>query len=85
MHCGLVIEREGKIYTVVEIKFHERPSGVEVAIEVDLKLKKLIFPRGATVEKMLVTLYGMDDHLKALSYFDHTLCLDDFFDSRKVE
>ncbi|MBF0363897.1 MAG: hypothetical protein HQK49_22955 [Oligoflexia bacterium] len=58
--------------------------GVEVVKEVQRKCSLIKIPRGFSLEKALISLYGPSSTLKTLDYFDHYLTLREIFDSRKV-
>ena len=73
----LVYRRSDKILTVCEIKHLGAPVTTKVIPEMERKLSRLKIPRGYTCEKALVSLYGPDDALRNVGYFDHYVVLND--------
>lgn len=75
----LIYLRNDKVITLCEIKFHDKPISVSVVAEVERKCKLLELRRGYTLEKALISLYGPDQSLEELNYFDYCLQINDFF------
>lgn len=75
----LIYLRSDNVITLCEIKFHDKPISVSVVHEVECKCKLLELRRGYTVEKALISLYGPDQNLQELNYFNYCLQLGDFF------
>ncbi|MBF0364607.1 MAG: AAA family ATPase [Oligoflexia bacterium] len=81
----LIYERADKVITVCEIKFYSEEIGVEVVREVNRKCSLLKIPRGFTLEKALISLYGPSPTLKTLDFFQHYLTLEDIFNKRSLD
>lgn len=77
----LIYERQDNVITVCELKYYNKPISVSVVHEVERKCALIQLPRGYTMEKALITRFGIDDALKTLNYFHHVLTIDDFFKS----
>jgi len=75
----LIYRRQDKVITVCEIKYHDKPIGVEVVHEVKRKCELLDIPAGYTLERALISRHGPDQSLKTLGYFHHLVTVDDFF------
>lgn len=75
----LIYLRKDNVITICEIKFHEKPISISVVQEIEHKCQLLHVPRGYTLEKALISLYGPDEHLRELNYFNHYLQASDFF------
>jgi hypothetical protein len=73
----LVYTRSDKVITICEIKFHNEKIGTKIIPEMEKKCNLLKIPRGYTLEKSLISLYGQDDALKDSGYFDYNVTLDD--------
>jgi hypothetical protein len=65
------------VITICEIKFHNEKIGTKIIPEMEKKCNLLKIPRGYTLEKSLISLYGQDDALKDSGYFDYNVTLDD--------
>ncbi|MCK5809177.1 hypothetical protein KAH37_09355, partial [bacterium] len=76
----LIYKRVDKVITICEMKYHAKPIGVSVVKEMERKINLLKKPRGFTVEKALISLYGPDKHLESMGYFDYSLTIDDIID-----
>lgn len=77
----LIYRRADKVITVCEIKYCDKPVGVEVVKEMERKCELLETPRGYTIEKALISRYGMDSSLQQLDYFHHAIAVGDFFNT----
>jgi AAA+ ATPase superfamily predicted ATPase len=71
----LLFQRSDKVITICEIKHHGRPITTKVIPEVERRCSLLKVPRGHTVERALVSLYGPDTALRDAGYFHHYLTL----------
>tara|TARA_B100000989_G_scaffold250615_1_gene198413 strand:+ start:1130 stop:2530 length:1401 start_codon:yes stop_codon:yes gene_type:complete len=76
----LVYSRSDNVITVCEMKYRDKPIGVEVVAEVEKKCAELTIPRGYTLEKALISRFGADEPLQKLGYFHHLLSVDDLFE-----
>ena len=75
----LVYKRADKVITICEIKHHSSQITTKIIPEVDRKCNLFEIPKGYTVEKALISLYGPDKALKESCYFDYSVTLEDFF------
>lgn len=75
----LIYVRQDKVITVCEIKYHSAPIGVEIVHEMERKCDLISLPRGYTLEKALISRFGMDKSLSLLKYFHHSIMIEDFF------
>jgi uncharacterized protein len=69
----LLYKRNDNIITICEIKYLKDPVSTKVIPEVERKINLLNIPRGYTVEKALISLYGGDQSLKDSGYFHHDI------------
>jgi hypothetical protein len=75
----LIYLRQDNVITLCEMKFHSKPIGVSVIKEVEYKCKLLTVPRGYTIERALITRFGVDSSLQELNYFHHVVEIKDLF------
>jgi len=73
----LIYKRADNVITVCEVKYRSKEIKTDVIREMERKILLLKKPRGYTVEKALISLYGPDKHLETSGYFNHLLRLDD--------
>ena len=73
----LLYKRSDKVITVCEIKHYNKPISTTIIREVERKCKLLKVPRGYTIEKALISLYGPDQSLEYSQYFHHTVSMKD--------
>ena len=73
----LAYRRSDRVFTVCEVKYLGAPVTTKVIPEMERKLSRLKIPRGYTCEKALVSLYGPDDSLRNVGFFDHYVLLND--------
>ncbi len=73
----LVYRRSDKVITVCEIKYQDREIGPQVIPAVERKCRLLKIPRGHTVERALISIYGPDKSLRESDYFHHIVTLKD--------
>ena len=65
--------------TVCEIKHRNREINTQIIPEMERKCALLQVPRGFSLEKALISLYGPDQALKDSGYFNHFITLEDIF------
>lgn len=73
----LVYRRSDKVITVCEIKYQDREIGPQVIPAVERKCKLLKIPKGHTLERALISIYGPDKSLRGSDYFHHVVTLKD--------
>ncbi len=73
----LLYQRSDKVLTICEIKHQNKPLTTKVIPEVEMKCASIPLPRGFTIEKALISLYGPDQALRDSGYFHHIVTLDD--------
>jgi len=73
----LIYKRMDKVITLCEIKYHDSLIDTSIIPEVNKKVELLKLPRGHTLEKALISLYGPSEPLKNTEYFHHNITLDD--------
>lgn len=78
----LIYKRIDKVIVVCEIKYSVNEIPTTVIPEVQRKCGLLKVPRGFTVQKALISLYGPDRSLADSRYFDHSVTIKDIFDGR---
>ncbi len=71
----LLYKRMDNVITVCEIKYHNKKISTKVLSEMEQKIKLLKIPRGFSVEKALISLYGPDKALMDTGYFNHCVKL----------
>lgn len=69
--------RADKVVTVCEIKHLKEPVFKGIIPEMARRCSLLEIPRGYSMEKALVSLYGPDDALRESGYFNHYITLED--------
>lgn len=75
----LLYKRADQVITICEIKYHNKPLTSLVIAEVEKKIKLLKIPRGYTLEKALICVYGVNEATEYSNYFDHIITLEDLF------
>ena len=73
----LIFMRVDKVITVCEVKYYSKEISTRIIQEMERKISLLKIPRGFTVEKGLISLYGPDKHLKESKYFNYHVTIDD--------
>ena len=73
----LLYLRADKVVTVCEIKHLKGPVNKRIIPEMERRCSLLKIPRGYSMEKALVSLYGPDDALSELGYFNYYITLED--------
>ncbi len=72
----LIFLRSDKVVTLCEIKYWHSTINTKIIQEVERKINLLKVPRGYTIEKALISLYGSDQSLKDSGYFHHEVILE---------
>ena len=75
----LLYVRSDNVITICEIKHHNKEITTKIIPEMEKKCKSLKMPKGYTLDKALISLYGPDKALKESKYFDYSIILDDLF------
>jgi AAA+ ATPase superfamily predicted ATPase len=75
----LLYLRADHVITVCEIKHLKEPVGKGIIPEMERRCGLLEIPRGYSIEKVLVSLYGPDDALRESGYFNHYITMEDIF------
>ena len=73
----LIYKRVDNVIVLCEVKYHKGKIGTAVIPEIDKKCKLLKLPRGYTLEKALISVYGPDKSLIESEYFNYHVTLDD--------
>ncbi|MBN1577152.1 MAG: AAA family ATPase [Chitinispirillaceae bacterium] len=76
----LVYKRTDKVAVVCEIKYSINEIATTVIPEVQRKCSLLNPPRGFTIRKALISLYGPDKALADSRFFDHSITLRNIFE-----
>lgn len=69
--------RADKVVTVCEIKHLKEPVGKGIISEMARRCALLEIPRGYSMAKALVSLYGPDAALRESGYFNYYITLED--------
>jgi len=75
----LIYKRIDKVVVVCEIKYSINEITTTVIPEVQRKCTLLKVPRGFTIQKALISLYGPDKALADSRFFDHSVTIKDIF------
>jgi AAA+ ATPase superfamily predicted ATPase len=75
----LIYKRSDKIVVVCEIKYSSKEIPTTVIPEVQRKCNLLKVPRGYTIHKALISLYGPEKSLSDSCFFDHIVTIKDIF------
>jgi hypothetical protein len=73
----LIFKRSDKVVVVCEIKHSVNRIATVVIPDVERKCRLLKIPRGYTLQKSLISLYGPDTALADSRYFDYSVTLND--------
>jgi hypothetical protein len=73
----LVFERDDKVLTVCEIKYHRGPVTKKVILDFERKLEALPQKKKLTLHKVLITVEGAEKGVENAGYFDRILTLED--------
>lgn len=77
LQIDLLIRRRDRVWTVLEYKYSQKPIGSWVIKEMEEKIKRLRVPEFISVEKVLVSAYGVSSRVKKEGYFEAILTLAD--------
>ena len=77
IQIDLVYERADKITTLCEIKHINTPVTTSIIPEMQRKISLFEAPKGYSIEKALISLYGPDKPLAESGYFNHIITLKD--------
>lgn len=75
----LIYKRTDKVVVVCEIKYSANEIATIVIPEMQRKCALLKVPRGFTIQKALISLYGPDKALADSRFFDHSVTIKDIF------
>ncbi len=78
----LVYKRADKVIVACEIKYSGKKITTRVVPEMERKCSILKIPRGYTLERALISLYGPDDALADSCYFNHYVTLDEIISGK---
>lgn len=76
----LLYLRSDKTLTLCEIKYYNKEISTKIVKEVEMKASLLTIPKGFTLEKALISVFGPDQSLRDLEYFHHSITLENFFE-----
>lgn len=69
----LVYVRTDKVISICEIKYYDKSVTTKIIPEVERKINLLPIPKDHTVEKVIISPYGIDQALKDSAFFDHVV------------
>jgi uncharacterized protein len=75
----LIYTRQDNVITLCEIKYHAKPLDISIIKEVERKCQLLKIPKGYTLERALISRFGVDDTVTALAYFHHVISVEDLY------
>lgn len=75
----LVYKRTDKVIVVCEIKYSVNEISTQIIPEIQRKCSLLKVPRGYTVQKALISLYGPDKSLANSKFLDYSVTVSDIF------
>lgn len=78
----LVYKRTDKVIVACEIKFSNERISTKIIPEMENKCTALNIPRGYTLERALISLYGPDEALRDSCYFNHHVTGKEIIDDR---
>lgn len=73
----LVYKRTDSVIVACEIKYSNERISTKIIPEMEKKCTALEIPRGYTLERALISLYGPDEALKNSCYFNHYATVED--------
>lgn len=73
----LVYKRADRVIVACEIKYHSEKITTKIIPGMEKKCAAMTIPRGCTLEKALISLYGPDEALGNSGYFNHFVTLED--------
>jgi len=80
----LVYKRTDNVIVACEIKYYNAPVSPAVIPEMEKKCAGLEIPRGFTLEKALISLYGPDDALRDTGYFSYYVTGEDILTPKRT-
>jgi len=75
----LMYKRIDNVINICEIKYHSKEIKTNIIPELEKKISLLTIPRGFSVEKTLISVYGPSEQLKDSGYFNHYITIEDIF------
>lgn len=75
----LVYKRADKVIVACEIKYSNKPLTTKLIPEMEKKCAVFKIPRGYSLERALISLYGPDKALADSCYFNHYVTLENIF------
>lgn len=72
----LVYKRADRVIVACEIKYCNAKISTKIIPEMEKKCTAMVIPRGYTLERTLISLYGPDDALKSSCYFNHYITVE---------
>ena len=73
----LLYKRNDKVFVLCEVKYYQAEVTTKVIPEIEKKINAFPLPKEYSIEKALITTYGMDKHLKNSNYFDYVVTMED--------
>lgn len=73
----LVYKRTDRVMVFCEIKYSNERISTKIIPEMERKCSAMEIPRGYTLERALISLYGPDEALRDSSYFNHSVTVKD--------
>ena len=73
----MLYTRMDKVITICEVKHLDKDISTSIIPEIDRKIQLIKIPRGYTIEKALISLYGPDKYLRDSNYFNYNVTLKD--------
>lgn len=80
----LVYKRVDKVISAFEIKYSNEKISTKIIPEMEKKCAALEIPRGYTLEKGLISVYGPDEALRDSCYFNHYITVEDIVSGKKA-
>jgi AAA+ ATPase superfamily predicted ATPase len=78
----LIYKRMDHVITVCEIKHHNKKISTAVISGMEERIKLLEIPKGYTVDRALISLYGPDKSLLESGYFSYYVNLEELIENR---
>jgi len=69
--------KNNKSANKVKIKFEGIENSSKQKQKIEKKIEAFPLPKGYSIEKALITTYGIDKHLKNSNYFDYVVTMED--------
>jgi hypothetical protein len=77
VQIDLLFERADKVLTICEIKYQDRPVGIEVIHQFEERIQCLELSERQSIQRVLISASGVTMELTERSYFDKVLTLED--------